>query len=95
MATKLEPVTLFDAYNAFKQLNGAHTRNKSTRLEIVTEILNLCNVDVLSEPIDDSKKADWNKKKDKLCAAYGRIIAKTKKRKDPAQWYMLLSKRVR
>ena len=39
MASKLEPVTFFEAHKAFKQLNGAHTRKKSTRLEIVTEIL--------------------------------------------------------
>ena len=83
MASKLEPVTFFEAHNAFKQLNGAHTRKKSTRLEIVTEILNLCNVDVLPEPIDDSKKADWNRKKDKICTAYGKIIANSRKRNSP------------
>ena len=83
MDDNLKPVTYLDAYNAYKQLQGTITKKNTSRLDIVTEILNLCNIDVLQQPVDEPFKESWRKKKEKICVAYASILENNRKRKKP------------
>ena len=81
MSFKSVKISCFEAYEAYKKLN---LRNKNTKLETVTEILNEFHVIVQPKPLNDQDKI-WLNESKKIILAWSRILENNRKRKAPGE----------